>query len=146
MDVGPNLGTRANRGPGINHAAFSDSGANVDVTRHHHCARSQERTPPSGCSRHDSNASFFESRFQWELVGILKRPDVDGLNGPEPKEEQDRLLEPFIHHHLAGGLIDIRHPLMSLIEQGNRLCDECISSFVTGSQGVSMCIKFSYLI
>ena len=35
-----------------------------------------------------------------DLVGVLERPELDRLHLREAEEQQDRLLEPFVHHDL----------------------------------------------
>jgi len=60
-----------------------------------------------------------------ELVRVLERPVLNGLHAAQREEEQDRLLQPFVHDDLVGHGVDFCHARLPGVEQVDRLLDEC---------------------
>jgi len=56
--------------------------------------------------------------LEGDLVGVLVGPELDGLHLRQLEQEQDRLLQPGVHHHRAVGR-QLRDPCRSGVEQGD---------------------------
>ena len=77
VDVGADLGARADRGPRVDHRVRAHPGADVHVARHHHHAAVEERPEPGRRAGHDPHAGRCEVVLERDLVGVLERPELD---------------------------------------------------------------------
>src|SRR5215217_3870371 len=94
VHVASDLGSRADRGPGIDHRPAPDVGTDVDISRHNNDARLDEGPVSHGPWRHDAYARGRQVLLGWDLVVVLERTNlcrphlgyrevqIDGLHHP----------------------------------------------------------------
>src|SRR5439155_10595185 len=97
VDIGADLSARAHRGPRVDHRVGTDAGPDVDVARHQDHAPAEERAPARRRAGHHPDPLAEIVVLERDLVGVLERPELDRLHLREAEEQQDRLLEPFVH-------------------------------------------------
>ena len=59
--------------------------------------------------------------LEWDLVGILERPQLDRLHLREPEQEEHRVLQPLVDHDPV--VDDLGDTRLTLVEHVDRLVD-----------------------
>ena len=121
VDVGTDLGARADGGPRVDHRARADPGADVDVARHEDDALGEERAVSGHTRRHDPNAERRVDALDRDLVEEAKATDLDRLDLPQAEVEEDRLLRPLVDDPAV--VARLGDPELATVEQVDRLLD-----------------------
>ena len=125
VDVFTNLRTGTDGRPGINHGAFINICADVDVRRHQHGVTGNERALTHCRWWHDAEAFFLEtcfivvSEFHRHFVEVAAFCPFDHLIIINTEREQHRLFQPLMRHPLTVNFF--RHTQCAGIQQGDHL-------------------------
>ena len=121
MDVGADLRTGANRGPRVDHRPRPDPGADVDETGHQDHTRREKGAVPRDPAGNDAHAAFRVVVLERDLVEVVDRAGVHGLDLAEVEVEKDRLLRPLVDDPAV--VARLGHPELPGVEQAHRLLD-----------------------
>src|SRR5687767_5532729 len=101
MTVLTDLRAAAYGGPGVDHGAGSDVGADVHVARHDDGTRLDVCAVAHRARRHHAHASLVEVVFERDLVEELEGRAGHLLHWTDREIEQHRLLHPGVSRPLA---------------------------------------------
>src|SRR3990167_503391 len=118
------LRARAHGGPGVDHRAFVDVGADVDVAGHQHHALADEAAAPRHRRRHHAHAAGADRGLVdvRELgLHLVEEGQVAGMHRHvvvEAEAQQHRFLQPLVDRPLAHAAA-LRHTQPAGVELGN---------------------------
>ena len=110
MHVLADLRARANGGPSVDHGAFADVGADVDVARHQHYVLADVGAATGRGRRHHAEAAVAEilrvevCELARHLVVVIGEPALDEGVVFQAERQQHRFLEPL----MGGPVLAIR--------------------------------------
>ena len=121
VNIGPDLGTGAHGDPGVDHGAFTDEAADVDIRGHQNGVAGNVGALTDDGIRHHADGLFLEA-FR-SVIGKLERHLVIEVGAwgsqhgifVDAKIEQHGLLQPLMHHPFTGdflgntGLARVQH-------------------------------------
>ena len=81
----------------------------------------EKRSVAHDCSGNDPHAALYVAVLERNLVGVLERPELLGLDVADPEVVEDRLLRVLIDDPLVSNLA--RNAAVAAIERGNDLLD-----------------------
>ena len=110
VDPLADLRAGADRRPRVDHRVGADVRADVHVARHHDHARREVRAPAGRRAGDDAHTGRLVVLLQRDLVAVLERAELGGLHVREPEQQQDRLLEPLVHHDVVADPLRRRGP------------------------------------
>ena len=125
MDVFTNLCTGTDSGPGINHRAFINICADVDVRRHQHGVTGNKRTLTYRRWWYNAEAFFLETcfvvvgEFHRHFVEVAAFCPFDHLIIINTEREQHRFFQPLMRHPLTVNFF--RYTQCAGIQQGDHL-------------------------
>ena len=111
VNVLADLRARADGGPGVDHRALVDVGADVDVGRHQHDVLRDEAAAPRDGGRNDAHAGGAHvlgvevRELRLHLVVEAKLAGMDRHVVVEPERQQHGLLEPLVRDPRAVDLL-----------------------------------------
>ena len=111
MNVFTDLRAGADGSPGINHGAFVNVGADVNVGRHQHGVAGDECALTYRCRRHHAETFFLETRFvivsefHRYFIEVAAFRTIDNLVIVNTEREQYRFLQPLMRHPLTIDLL-----------------------------------------
>ena len=121
MNIGADLGTGTHGHPGVDHGAFPDIAADVDIGGHQNGVAGDVGALADDGIRYDANGLFLETlrgvvgKLEWHLVvEVGARGSQHGIF-VDAKIEQHGLLQPLMYHPLTGdflgntGLTRVQH-------------------------------------
>ena len=124
MTVLADLGAGTDRGPGIDHSAFVDIGAQIDEAGHQHDAPGDEGRPANDAVRDGAEAGLAKPvvapalELRGNLVppaGVAARPAADRGHVVQPERQQDGFLGPLVDGPGAAGP-SFRHPKPAFVQ------------------------------
>ena len=96
VHVPTDLGARSHCGPGVDHGAAADPGADVHIAGHHDRARLQKAAVARNGVRHDPDAQFGVVALERNLIVEFEGRRLDRFHLLDREIEDDGLFHPFV--------------------------------------------------
>ncbi|MOA01638.1 hypothetical protein D3C78_1210580 [compost metagenome] len=142
MDVLADLCAGADRGPGVDHGAFADVGADVHIGRHQDRALGDEGAAARHGGRHHAHAGGGDLGFRHAFVlggHLVEEVQAAGIHQHvvlEAEGQQHGLLDPLVHGPLAHALLG-GDAQVAVVELGDDVLDG-IDDFLGGAGGAQV--------
>ena len=72
--------------------------------------------------------------LEWQFVGELERSDLDRFHRAQSEEEKNGPLQPFVHHDLVGGGVDLGDASLAPVEEADGGSDHLEGVGIVGRQ------------